>query len=494
MAENPTYKKNYELFLKNCPKFAPVFDTLKPSFWKICETGFFKIRNLKRTIEGKDYYLYSPENPFAEAEQWLNSIDLATTEVIVIYGVGLGYYYKVAKEWLRARPFRLILFVEDDLFLLRTFLELPEATDLLDDPQVLLLPIHPKYSTDEDFYNAVKKLLLKKVHITALREYSQRRSESYVLIQFKFEFYKHWLEVQHLEYLDYGRIFYSQFFRNVFKFPASYIFSDMKNYFKDIPAIVCGAGPSLSKQFDHLKELSDKAVIFGGGSAMNSLNAHNLYPHFGISVDPFTPQFTRLIMNTAFETPFIYTLRVNVEAFNAVHGPTFYVCNSGGYTTGAWLESKLGMSTELLDTGANVVNFSVSLAKHLGCNPIILIGQDLAYTGGVSYAPGIESHAIHKEKSTITTKSESEELIIHKDIYGKDTLTLWKWIAESYWFTMFSKQNPYFKLINCTEGGIGFLNVQNIAFEEAINTYLTRSIDIHSLIHAAAQRNRRLKK
>ena len=45
-----------------------------------------------------------------------------------------------------------------------------------------------------------------------------------------------------------------------------------------------------------------------------------------------------------------------------------------------------------LPAGATVAHLAFYLAVYLGCDPIIFVGQDLAYTGHVFYVPGVEIH------------------------------------------------------------------------------------------------------
>jgi hypothetical protein len=44
--------------------------------------------------------------------------------------------------------------------------------------------------------------------------------------------------------------------------------------------------------------------------------------------------------------------------------------------------------------GATVAHLSFYLAQHLGCDPIILIGQDLGFSDGLYYCPGTPIHAV----------------------------------------------------------------------------------------------------
>lgn len=488
MSESPNFEKNLKAFGDKNPEVVELLQGIKDNPWQLCHTGTFHQINLKRSVQGQDFFVHSPLNAAAEASQWFNSVNLTNLEVIVLYGVGCGYYYQAAKPWLHAKANRRLIILEDDLYLLRRFLELDEATDLLADLQVGLYAYHPEYSP-AFIDKIVKDIFLKNITITALFDYEQRRAQILSEINFKLLYTKQQVETANIEYLHSGKAFFVNYFSNALTFPRSYLTRGMRDHFKGVPAIICGAGPSLKKHFALLKELKDKALIFAGGSAMNVLNGNGIEPHFGIGLDPFPAQFTRLVMNTAYEVPFFYTNRMHQKALQMIHGPMLYVTNSGGYGIGPWMESKLHIEAPMIDAGANVVNFSVSLAQYLGCNPIIIVGVDLAYTDGLSYAPGIAGHAIHDPKDTLITKNPFEELLLRTDIYGKPIYTLWKWITESYWFTMFKLNNPQVTLINSTEGGIGFPLAPNLSLKDVADKYLTRSYDIQAWIHAVIQQS-----
>ncbi|HEV8052004.1 MAG TPA: hypothetical protein VGP47_05880, partial [Parachlamydiaceae bacterium] len=80
-----------------------------------------------------------------------------------------------------------------------------------------------------------------------------------------------------------------------------------------------------------------------------------------------------------------------------------------------------------------------------------------------------------------------DELISKLDIYGKPVFTLWKWIAESMWYTHFADQHPECSLINATEGGIGFPEVVNMPLAEVKQKYLDKQLDLKSLLHGEIQ-------
>src|SRR5690606_9070724 len=61
-----------------------------------------------------------------------------------------------------------------------------------------------------------------------------------------------------------------------------------KNVFKDKPAIIVAAGPSLNEEFANLKYIKDNglAYIFSVGSDINALIEHGIYPDAACTYDP----------------------------------------------------------------------------------------------------------------------------------------------------------------------------------------------------------------
>ena len=64
-----------------------------------------------------------------------------------------------------------------------------------------------------------------------------------------------------------------------------------------------------------------------------------------------------------------------------------------------------------LEEGHNVVNFSLSIAKALGCNPIILAGVDLALTDEKAYPPGILPYPLIDVEKDPSSKMPKEKIL-----------------------------------------------------------------------------------
>ncbi len=259
------------------------------------------------------------------------------------------------------------------------------------------------------------------------------------------------------EYQDLGASVLSNVFANLHTLKEAKNGLSLAGKFKNIPAIICGAGPSLDKQIPLLKELKNKALIFGGGSSLNVLSHHGVPFHFAASFDP-DPPYNRFLDQSGFEVPFFYQGRVSQKLLSLVHAPLLWVPDNEIYPLESFLYEKLGVKSFSFDAGWTVGNFMTALASLLGCDPIIFVGMD--YSG--TYSSGV------------LAKDEASSAIIKKDF-----------ILASLWTSSLAK-NTSATYINATEGGIGFEGIVSLPFKEAVSKHLTSSLDLEAKVHQEA--------
>lgn len=485
--------KNIEKWLLKYPedrKLMEGLETLSQPFSVNSCTANSGLPNLKIDFPPKGdgpIYLHSQNDPVGEAKEWFASLYLANVDVIYVYGIGLGYYYDAALSWLKENRDHYLVFIEDDPQVMRRFFETERCSEMLDNTQVFICMMGHRSGQVIQFTRLTSLFNSLKFIYTGLKSYENLKFDLHHEYKSTVSFLTTMGSMLHSESASHGLAFFRNFYLNLLDIPRSYLGNDLKDKFKGVPAIICGAGPSLNKNMDVLATLYDRALIFAGGTALNALNGKGVMPHFGVGIDPNPDQFTRLVMNHAFELPFLYRCRMLHEALEMVHGDRLYLSGSGGYEIGKWYENKLGVDEIPLQEGFNVLNFSVVIAHLMGCNPIICAGIDLAYSEGDSYASGVTNHPIHSRKANFRTKNIGDELISKNDIHGKPVLTLWKWIAESMWYTQFAESHPDCTLINATEGGIGFPNVTNMTLAEVKEKYLYKQLDLKSHLHNEIQ-------
>lgn len=477
------FQNNVERFARIQPQLAYQLDYVDVDHLDPF-VGAHGLPNLKHLTDG---YLVHEEDPVAEAGLWFASLDLTDVLVLHVFGVGLGYYYSAAKAWLKKNPKRRLVFLEDDPAVVYFLFYTELGTEILKDEQVDLRCFR-YLERDPAFWGTLTwDYILKPFEISVLKAYRDHREQRYADVQHHLSYEQHSRDDLVDEYMDHGIAYYLNFYSNLLQLHHSYHGNALFEQFKGVPAIICGAGPSLAKVLPQLHQLRDKALIFAGGSAINALNAGGLDPHFAAGIDPNSAQYQRLITASSFETPYFYRSRMHHQAFRLIHGPRLYVNGGGGYDTPEWVEDELGIQGDIIDEGHNVVNFCTALACELGCDPIIFVGLDLAYTDMQAYAPGVVVDAEMSEDKIKQNQGPDSEAVLRMDIHGKPIVTLWKWVMESEWAGMFAAEHPATRLINATDGGLGCPGIPNIPLKEVAKEYLKETYDLRSLVWKAIQ-------
>ncbi|MFQ5491628.1 MAG: hypothetical protein ACE5GE_13000, partial [Phycisphaerae bacterium] len=125
------------------------------------------------------------------------------------------------------------------------------------------------------------------------------------------------------------------------------------------------------------------------------------------------------------------------------------------------------------------------LVRYLGCNPIIFVGQDLAYSGHVFYVPGVEVHQSWTGEinryNTMETK-EWERIVRNRailrqvpDVHGGQVYT------DELLFTYLEQFEKDFigtpaRLIDATEGGARIRGTEAMTLAQTLETFCAADI------------------
>ncbi len=186
----------------------------------------------------------------------------------------------------------------------------------------------------------------------------------------------------------------------------------MKGMGQGVTAVILGAGPSLATMGPLLAERPGHALYGAALQTLPALERIGLKPDFCLAID-FRENMLQLyngLKDTEWlrDLPLIYSTKLNPEVVRRYPGPKIPLWTMGGVGTYVFQEHEL-----VLDAGGNV---GVTLARFLtwcGVSRIVLAGQDFAWSGQSSHAPGHHAHA------TVQTYQPSRGDVQLKDLTGQ---------------------------------------------------------------------------
>ncbi len=244
---------------------------------------------------------------------------------------------------------------------------------------------------------------------------------------------------------------------------------------RDIPGILVSAGPSLNKNIKELKRAKGKAFIIAVDTAIKPLLSEGIIPDMFAVVDGRKP-LSLVEKEEAKEIPLLGTLSASSAVLEYHTGMKFFY--NEGYAVSDHILLKQDMDFGSVETGGSVATTAFSLLYKIGLPCIILVGQDLAYTGDKSHADGTFADVMKKEdtKNYITVEGNTEEKVPTTEI-----LKLYlKWFGD--YIAAAKKYDPNFRVINATEGGAKIEHTEIMTLHDAIEQECTKEVDIQACL------------
>ncbi|MGG2197705.1 motility associated factor glycosyltransferase family protein [Paenibacillus validus] len=391
--------------------------------------GSFHLESAKNGINtvvyganGRSIYLHSKYNPLNESEQFIKQFEqLDEFEHVFFYGVGLGYHVDLL---LKKFPHLTFTLYEPEFEVFRLYLSQKSLADL---PIKRLRKVYIARDEQDqsifirDFVSSVSGKTL----LVTLPSYEQLNPVRYMSFvnQFRealnlqmfsfsadFRFEKRWT-VNCLKNLPY-----------TIKTPN--IIQDFKDKFKDKPAIVVAAGPSLEEDIPTIRYIRENglAYIFSVGSAIKALIGHGIYPDAACTYDPMPWNlnvFEDVRKHQITSIPLFYGSSVGYETLEHYPGPLAHMITSQDTLATVFLNRNDGRPLEQVSDAPTIAVVALELLHKLGCNPIILAGQNLAYKGDQFYSKGIG----YEYRPSSLTEEELANAKLIKDVHGNDIYT-----------------------------------------------------------------------
>lgn len=401
--------------------------------------------------------------------QVLNDID-----IICVYGKSNQENFSFLKKWLDEKEKRKLFFLEDDRNKFNILAKQINNYFTKENQNVQIVFIG-------NFEKDLKKLAWENVYLNlqCIKGSDEKRKDSFDKIFTILNELHLGASVTSYLYSDFGIKTFDNVYNNLLNADQFILFENLKNKFKNVPAIIAGAGPSLDKNIHLLKEVSNKALIFVGGSALNIFAKKNIKDHFAASIDQ-NPYVARFKENEIFEKPFFYQNQINYDNLSLVHSKKILLSDYGAYPLKSWIYDRLNIKQKTFEAGWTVTTFLIKIATLLGCNPIVMVGLDLCFKKQ-KYSKGVV-----KEKSEYS-------LIKTKDILNQDVYTQKDWLLAKNWIENYASINKDKTFINATEGGLKIENLKNMNLLKVVENLKNGQMDLNGLIHSVVSNESSIK-
>ncbi|HEX4839486.1 MAG TPA: 6-hydroxymethylpterin diphosphokinase MptE-like protein [Rhabdochlamydiaceae bacterium] len=400
-----------------------------------------------------------------EALDWKKTLLLDKIQILYVYGL-CGYYATVLMDWLKQDAGRHLIFLEDDLGALDAFSLMPAAKAILDHPQIHLRWAASPQEWDILLENCASEFSFDKIEVSASKAYKKlprfRKIKLSLLRKTVL-----WSALTNETIL--GHLLHDNIIPNLRRIPRCSYVNHWKDALKNVPIIICGAGPSLKTVADELRKMRDRALIIACGSALSALSHLKIRPHLGIAIDPNERELHCLSGCSYRDLPLLFGSRLYPKVFELFDGPYGYIRSGTGGPLESYVENALGLDDPFVgyDLGRealSVTTLAVSLANAWGCNPIIFAGVDMAYAREKHYAEGVPV----KAQLNLQDKRSGEQMVRRKGAEGHLVTTLIKWIMEQGTIDRFAKNHSQTTFLNANPGGLGFKHIPYKPFQEII--------------------------
>ena len=442
---------------------------------------------------GARVYLHSKYDPEREASKWADGVMAAAEKQMAedderfpmcyfVDGFGLGYHVRALFERLQGDTF--VVVSEGNMALLRTALELFDFSEMIESKRLVIITRPDR----EEIFNKLQPhgnmLVMGTLFTRALQR--QIDPEFHREVHTAVSEYASYLRSHVISLLANSIITTENVLGNLGSYVGTPSIGMLKNRFAGYPAVVVSAGPSLRKNLAILKEIRDRVVVIAVQTTLKPLLAYGIKPDFVTSLDYHEVgiRFYEGLEEELRDVHLVAEPKANWRVINYYRdrGPMSLLGNE----VARLILGHDNDDHDNLQPGATVAHLAFYLGEYIGADPVMFIGQDLAFSDNVYYSPGTALHTVWRGEFNrfCTVEMKEWERIVRsrailrrvEDVHGQAIYT------DEQMFTYMQQFEKDFakskvKVIDASGGGARKQGAQIMSFREAADQYCTREID-----------------
>ncbi|MCX7677699.1 MAG: DUF115 domain-containing protein [Spirochaetes bacterium] len=329
--------------------------------------------------EGRILAIHSRVDPVKEATRFCAELTTMDFDLVVISGFGFAYHIEEILN--RASQDAAVLVMEKNPLIVKKACEHRDLERIFRDPRLLLL-INP---SEENVAEKLRGKATRRTSFLLHRGMHQTDPEYYSNLLRIARSYLSTKEVNIATLAKFEKVWMRNVARNVgflTDLPRATFFFGA---FEGIPAIVVSAGPSLLESIPFIKVNSTKAIVIAVDTAYKILIKNGVEPHFCLTVDPQSINARYFEGDSLTDTILVADPSSHPSVFKLFKGRKVRAATA--FPMMKWIDEICGDGGEIAHGGSVSTN-AYDFARKLKANPIVLVGQDLAFTGGYAHAKG----------------------------------------------------------------------------------------------------------
>jgi len=421
-------------------------------------------------------FLHSRYDPISEAARLVDNYKMPDHTNLVVLGFGFGYHVEELLK--RGNRRDIILVVEKNIDVFCAALKNRDFSELLSQPGVF-------FAVDEDPIDIFRMLRSSSLTIKANGISLAKHPPSTKLYSGYYDRVLKavndifiWANVNLTAQINSGESYTKNIIQNIPRMIGLAGVRHLFGLFQQKPAIIVAAGPSLSKNIRLLRDARGKAVIIAVDTALRPLLKQGIRPDFTVSID-FTSHNQRYFDQIESESLcLVADCEIYPPILEGFQGKKFII-NLPEKALSDWYLSIVGDEGSI-NKGLSVAHTAFELAVKMGCNPIIFVGQDLAFTGGISHAKDTSMARVEEVEATVWVPGAFGKPI-------QTSLSLQVFLKHLEELVQGRTREGRFQCIDSTEGGAMIEGTRPMPLEHALALYCRGDFDIDEAIEGAAR-------
>lgn len=474
LGDQAVFEANLAVLKQRFPSVYKLVEQYEPVFQGEITVNASGHVNLRYFLENGANFMAYDENPWLSAAAHLRTVPQDASGVVVFMGMGLGYGPLLL---MKERPHLVkLVVVEPSLDMFSLAIRCMDLTGLFRHSHLHL------YVKDIDTnlmeLELSREVSISDTHILRHQPSFTWNSELYETTTQRVYSLLNKINAMGGTTKVYGKIFIKNRLQNLTTIRFATNSDVLKGLFKNVPALLVAAGPSLDMSIPDIKRAVGRCIIFAVDSALPTLLKNGIMPDFISALDMETANFEKFapFLTEELSANLAITIKVSPlipKRFPARH--IFYAFNAD--IPHMWMIRELGVRN-LLPPLLSVAHLSVGLAHLMEASPLVLVGQDLAYTKAVGsdHASGVIFHenGLPKDREILYVKSITGENVPTDRGLLSIKQQMEEIVAES--------QVP---VINATAMGAHIEGTEVMPLSEVLHRFMTQKIDVQQIVDKA---------